>query len=99
MSAQKGEEMQEAESEIRAVAAQLGNYFNRNLQAGTDITKLNGDMLVNEALRRKNVNFEQAKGNLFEYIESLKLEQNLYNAGEGTLKYRTVTDAKKKWGW
>lgn len=64
MSAQKDEEMQEAqeaESEIRAVAAQLGNYFNRNLQAGTDITKLNADMLVNEALRRKNVNFEQAR--------------------------------------
>lgn len=101
MSAQKDEEMQEAqeaESEIRAVAAQLGNYFNRNLQAGTDITKLNTDMLVNEALRRKNVNFEQAKGNLFEYIESLKLERNMTNAGEGTLKYRPVTDATKKWG-
>ena len=101
MSAQKDEEMQEAqeaESEIRAVAAQLGNYFNRNLQAGTDITKFNTDMLVNEALRRKNVNFEQAKGNIFEYIESLKLERNLANAGEGTLKYRAVTDATKKWG-
>ena len=101
MSAQKDEEMQEAqeaESEIRAVAAQLGNYFNRNLQAGTDITKLDMDMLVDEALRRKNVNFEQAKGNLFEYIESSKLERNLANAGEGTLKYRPVTDAKKKWG-
>ena len=74
MSAQKDEEIQEAqeaESEIRAVAAQLGNYFNRNLQAGTDITKFNTDMLVNEALRRKNVNFEQAKGNIFEYIPPL----------------------------
>lgn len=98
MSVQKDQDVQDFEREIRAVEAQLGNYFNRHLQAGTDITKLNGDMFIDEALRRKNVNFEQAKGNLFEYIESAKLEQNMANAGKGTLQYRPVTDAKAKWG-
>lgn len=98
MSVQKDHDVQDFEREIRAVEAQLGNYFNRHLQAGTDITKLNGDMLIDMASRRKNVNFEQAKGNLFEYIESAKLEQNMANAGKGTLKYRPVTDAKAKWG-
>ena len=98
MSVQKDQDVQDFEREIRAVEAQLGNYFNRHLQAGTDITKLNGDMFIDEALRRKNVNFEQAKGNLFEYIESAKLERNMANAGKGTLQYRPVTDAKAKWG-
>lgn len=98
MSVQKDQDVQDFEREIRAVEAQLGNYFNRHLQAGTDITKLNMDMLAEEAVRRKNVNFEQAKGNLFEYIESAKLEQNMANAGKGTLQYRPVTDAKAKWG-
>lgn len=98
MSVQKDQDVQDFEREIRTVEAQLGNYFNRHLQAGTDITKLNGDMFIDEALRRKNVNFEQAKGNLFEYIESAKLERNMANAGKGTLKYRPVTDAKVKWG-
>lgn len=98
MSVQKDQDVQDFEREISAVEAQLGNYFNRHLQAGTDITKLNGDMLIDEALRRKNVNFEQAKGNLFEYIESAKLERNMANAGKGTLQYRPVTDAKAKWG-
>lgn len=98
MSVQKDQDVQDFEREIRAAEAQLGNYFNRHLQAGTDITKLNGDMFIDEALRRKNVNFEQAKGNLFEYIESAKLEQNMANAGKGTLQYRPVTDAKAKWG-
>lgn len=98
MSVQKDQDVQDFEREIRTVEAQLGNYFNRHLQAGTDITKLNGDMFIDEALRRKNVNFEQAKGNLFEYIESAKLERNMANAGKGTLQYRPVTDAKAKWG-
>lgn len=101
MSVQKEQDAQEDrdfEHAIRAVEAQLGNYFNRHLQKGTDINKLNMDMLADEAMRRKNVNFEQAKGNLFEYMESAKLELNMANAGKGTLKHRPVTDARKKWG-
>lgn len=78
--------------------SQIGNRMSKNVQRGTEVAikgmkifKYKGDKLA-------NVGYEQAKGNLFEYIEAAKLEKNMANAGKKPFDIFSVTDAKKEIG-
>ena len=52
----------------------LASFKAHNVQIGTDETIKATRLLLDKAGRLKNVDFEQAKGNLFEYIEATKLQ-------------------------
>lgn len=77
-------------------AYQIGNLLSENFQNGTNASFYGMDLLLKKSLQIKNVNYEQAKGNLFEYIEAAKVNRNLANAGIN--RRFVVTDAKKEWG-
>lgn len=79
-------------------AAQIGNAFSANVQAGTDAAIKGMDLFRFKAERTSNVNYEQAKGNLFEYIESAKLTKNMANAGVKAFDKTPLTDAPSNMG-
>lgn len=58
-----------------------GNVMSRNVQAGTDMAMDSMEELLFKAGKLSKVGFEQSKGNLFEYIESAKLQTNMANKG------------------
>lgn len=69
----------------------VGKIDSQTVQAATNEAFKGMDLFREAAARRVNVPFEQAKGNLFEYIEAAKFNRNAANMGN---KQRAiVTDA------
>ena len=88
----------------RGFFERLGDFFaslnSHNVQAGTDEAIKSTALLLDKAERLKDVGFEQAKGNLFEYIEAAKLQINLANETGQTFDRTPLTDAgKNSGGW
>lgn len=78
------------------IANQIGNTFSNNIQNGTDTVEKGMELFLKKTNQIGKVGYEQAKGNLFEYIETAKINRNLAN--KGINRYYEVTDAKKEWG-
>jgi hypothetical protein len=77
-------------------ANQIGNMFSNNVQHGTDAAERGMELFLKKTNQIGNVGYEQAKGNLFEYIETAKINRNLAN--KGINRHYEATDAKKEWG-
>ena len=75
------------------ITSQVANKLNESLRNGTAITFHDMDLFVEKGTRLANVGYEQAKGNLFEYIEAAKLERNNVNAGYASYDKFVATDA------
>ena len=80
------------------VASQIANEYNKNFQEGTDVLFHGMELFRYKGERTANVGWEQAKGNLFEYIEGAKLARNSANAGHGQYDKFVVTDLGKEQG-
>lgn len=80
------------------ISSQIANEYNRNLQSGTDSLFHGMELFRDKSAKLSNVGYEQAKGNLFEYIEGAKFARN--NANEGFAPYDkfAVTDLSKSKG-
>ncbi len=76
--------------------AQWGNYVSSHAQDGTEVLHKGMELFLKKANQIENVGYEQAKGNLFEYIETAKINRNLAN--KGVNRHYEATDAKKAWG-
>lgn len=76
--------------------AQWGNYMSSHAQDGTEALHKGMELFFKKAKQIENVGYEQAKGNLFEYIETAKINRNLAN--KGVNRHYEATDAKKAWG-
>ncbi len=70
----------------------LASFKAHNVQTGTDEAIRSTGLLLDKAERLKNVDFEQAKGNLFEYIEAAKLQTNLANETGSIFDKTPLTD-------
>ena len=77
-------------------ANQIGNMFSGRVQRGTDATERGMELFLKKTNQIRKVGYDQAKGNLFEYIEVAKINKNLAN--KGSSRHYEVTDAKKEWG-
>ncbi len=78
----------------------LASFKSRNVQMGTDVTIEGMDLLRWKAGRVSKVGYEQSKGNLFEYIESAKLQRNMANKAGIRYDKNPMTDpGKSKGGW
>lgn len=75
---------------------QIGNMLSINVQKGTDAAEKGMELFLKKTNQIENVDYEQAKGNLFEYIETAKINKNLAN--KGINRHYEATDAKKEWG-
>ena len=73
-------------------AGQIADELNKNLKNGTDITLKDMDLFRWKGEKVAKVGYEQAKGNLFEYIEQAKFERNNANAGYQNFDKSPVTD-------
>lgn len=74
------------------ISAHVTNLANRNLQNGTDSTIHSMELFRWKGDRIAKVGYEQAKGNLFEYIEGAKFLRNNANAGYAEYDVFPVTD-------
>ena len=81
---------------INHAGVQWGNYMASYAQDGTEAIHKGMDLFLKKANQIENVGYEQAKGNLFEYIETAKINRNLAN--QGVNRHYEATDAKKVWG-
>ena len=81
---------------INHAGAQWGNYISSHTQDGTEALHRGMELFLKKTDQIENVAFEQAKGNLFEYIETAKINRNLAN--KGVNRHYKATDAKKAWG-
>ncbi|MBR1856995.1 MAG: hypothetical protein IJ803_07960, partial [Oribacterium sp.] len=72
----------------------LGNQATSNVQKGTDQLVDGMDLFRKAAEQKRNIPFEQVKGNLFEYIEAAKFNRNAGMSGSSTRAY--VTEALGK---
>lgn len=88
----------EKKSILGQISALLGNNKSKNVQVGTNKTIESMDLLKWKTERIKNVGFQQAKGNLFEYIETAKLQRNLANQTGITYDKSPLTDVGKHMG-
>ena len=78
----------------------IANFKSRNVQMGTDASIEGMDLLRWKAERVQNVGFDQSKGNLFEYIESAKLQRNMGNKAGIRFDKTPLTDVgRHKGGW
>ena len=80
------------------ISTQVTDLANRNLQAGTDITIKSMELFRLKGQKLANVGYEQAKGNLFEYIEASKFLRNNANAGNQVFDKYPVTDVPASQG-
>lgn len=80
------------ENNATFISGQVADLANRNLQAGTDITIKSMELFKWKGDKVANVGYEQAKGNLFEYIEASKFLRNNANAGNRGYDVFPVTD-------
>ena len=69
----------------------LGDYASQNVRTATDLSVGGMDLLKAKAAQISNVQFDQAKGNLFEYIEATKFNKNAATANSTARAY--VTEA------
>lgn len=76
----------------------IGNAISHDVQEGSNAAMQGMKLFRLKGERLQNVGYEQAKGNLFEYIEGAKLNKNMANAGVAPYDTFTVTDAQKAWG-
>ena len=88
----------EAEKIFSDVSAQIANEVNRPLQNGSDQLSDGLALFLDKVNRTQKVGFEQSKGNMFEYIENLKLMRNLSNEGKELPKIQPITDLPKEYG-
>lgn len=78
--------------DISEVAGTIeGNAASKSIQNATDETFRGLDLFLQAAGRKKNLSFDQAKGNLFEYIETVKFNRNA--ATKGAEVRAVVTDS------
>lgn len=80
------------DSNATFISSQVSDLANKNLQNGTDITIRSMDLFVWKGGKLANVSYEQAKGNLFEYIEASKFLRKNANAGYQNFDAYPVTD-------
>lgn len=73
------------------IGAMLGNILSEDTHRATDAVLDGMDLFRLKAIQTKNVDFPQAKGNLFEYIESTKFNKDA--ALKGSSVRAVVTDA------
>lgn len=73
------------------IGAMLGNILSENSHQATKAMMDGMDLFRLKAIQTQNVYFPQAKGNLFEYIESAKFNKNA--ALQGSSVRSVVTDA------
>ena len=92
------QEREAAEELIKDMSVQIGNSLNYKARAGTEAAERSMDALIAEGIKHRKVNFDQAKGNLFEYLESGKLDIRIANETGDLLDKLPVTDAKKELG-
>ncbi len=81
---------------VNYASNQYGNYLSSHAQDGTEAIHKGMALFLNKANQIEKVGYEQAKGNLFEYIEAAKINRNLAN--QGVNRHYEATDAKKAWG-
>lgn len=88
--------MKESDEQCCGIFERLGDFLAsfkaHNVQTGTDEAIKTTRLLLEKAERLENVDFEQAKGNLFEYIEAAKLQTNLANETGATFDKTPLTD-------
>lgn len=94
----KDDEKRKSQDIIDFTAAQVADELSRDVQTGTNVSHDAMDLLLYKAGRIKNVDFEQGKGNLFEYIENAKLATNMANQGYDIGEHPFVTDAPRDFG-
>ena len=80
------------ESNAIFISSQVTDLANKNLQNGTDVSIQAMDLFSWKGNKLAKVGYEQAKGNLFEYIEAAKLLRNNANAGYQNFDVYPVTD-------
>lgn len=74
----------------KQAGALLGNATSENAHQATSSAVQGMDLLRQVAEKKANVAFDQAKGNLFEYIEAAKFNRN--SANQGSTLSAVVTD-------
>lgn len=89
---------EEAEKLFSDISAQIANESNKNLQNGSDELSEGIEIFLTKAQHSKKVGFEQSKGNMFEYIENMKLMRNIANEGKERPAIQPVTDLPKSQG-
>ncbi len=80
------------------LADQIASDATKHIQTGTDVTVDAMKHFVWKGERCANVGYEQAKGNLYEYIENAKFVRNYANSGNGVLDKMPVTDLPESRG-
>lgn len=86
------EERKDLDTNLTFISTQVADLANRNLQNGTDVTIRSMELFRWKGERIAKVGYEQAKGNLFEYIEGAKFLRNNANAGKAGYDMFPVTD-------
>ena len=81
-----------AEEIMERAAGLAASNATLNLSRGTVETIQGMNLFRQESLRLENVSFEQAKGNLFEYIEAAKFNRNAANAGASIRAHVTAAE-------
>lgn len=79
---------------VRFAADQYGNYMSKNLQAGTDEMLTSIDLFQKIYEEKINVALAQKKGNYFEFLETLKFNQNAANVGAAVRARTTHADGR-----
>lgn len=79
-------------SVVNQSAAQMGSAQNVNYQEATNVAKATMDNFLDKANRSRNMDYEKAKGFLFENIEGAKLETNIAESGAQAPDVHVVTD-------
>ena len=79
-------------SAVNQSAAQMGSAQNVNYQEATNVAKATMDNFLDKANRSRNMDYEKAKGFLFENIEGAKLETNIAESGAQAPDVHVVTD-------
>ena len=74
------------------VGTLIGNEFSKSVQHGTQKAIEGMDLFRAKGGKLVKVGYDQAKGNLFEFIEAAKLTKNMANAGVADFDKFPVTD-------
>ena len=80
-----------AKDASKQAGALLGGAASENARNATNATVEGMDLFRTAAAKKQNVAFDQAKGNLFEYIEAVKFNRDA--AAQGSSLKAVVTDA------
>lgn len=88
----------EAEKILADISAQIANETNKSLQRGSEELDAGLQFFLDKVGRIEKVGYEQSKGNMFEYIENLKIMRNIANQGEKMPDIQPITDLPKESG-